>query len=196
IVYNVTGDTLTAFVDTGPAGLDAGDRVVFTLQVLANGNYTFTLKDQLDHLPNVPANDDNQTRTIDFSSLIQFTDFDQTTITLPGGFSVTIEDDIPVQNFSASVSGFVDEDELTGLSTGNPDGDGVGTIATGSLTNLVLVGADEPGSFSLRTDTSSLPQNLTSKGAAIVYNVTGDTLTAFVDTGPAGLDAGDRVVFT
>ncbi len=95
VVYNVNGDTLTGFVDTGPVGLDVDDRLVFTLQVNPNGAFTFTLLDQLDHLPNVPANDDDQTLTIDFSSAIQFTDFDLDTITLQGGFSIAIEDDVP-----------------------------------------------------------------------------------------------------
>jgi T1SS-143 domain-containing protein len=85
---------------------------------------------------------------------------------------------------------------LAWRATGNPDFDGDGTVATGTLTSLVSVGADEDGTFSVSTDTSGLPQNLTSKGDPIVYNVTGDTLTGLVDIGPAGLDAGDRVVFT
>ena len=64
------------------------------------------------------------------------------------------------------------------------------------LAALVSFGADQPGTITLSPTTSGLPQNLTSIGAPVVYNVTGNLLTAFVDTGPAGLDAGDRQVFT
>ena len=43
----------------GPAGLDAGDRQVFTLQITpATGAYTFTLLDQLDH--GLGANDNDE----------------------------------------------------------------------------------------------------------------------------------------
>ena len=70
------------------------------------------------------------------------------------------------------------------------------TVATGTLATLVSFGADQPGTITLSPNTAGLPQNLTSIGAPVVYNVTGNLLTAFVDTGPAGLDAGDRQVFT
>ena len=89
------------------------------------------------------------------------------------------------------------EDLLTG---GNPDTPanpaGAATVATGTLATLVSFGADQPGTITLSPNTAGLPQNLTSIGAPVVYNVTGNLLTAFVDTGPAGLDAGDRQVFT
>ena len=95
------------------------------------------------------------------------------------------------------MTGTVYEDLLTG---GNPDTPanpaGASTVATGTLAGLVSFGADQPGTITLSPTTSGLPQNLTSIGAPVVYNVTGNLLTAFVDTGPAGLDAGDRQVFT
>ena len=72
------------------------------------------------------------------------------------------------------------------------------TVATGTLAGLVSFGADQPGTITLSPTTAGLPQNLTSIGAPVVYNVTGNLLTAFVDSRPpvAGLDAGDRQVFT
>ena len=60
-------------------------------------------------------------------------------------------------------------------------------MATGSVAALVTAGADEPATFSLSADTESLPQTLTSKGDAVTYSVSGDTLTA---------SAGGRTVFT
>ena len=97
MLYAVNGDTLTAYVDSNHnGGLDSGDRNVFTLQVGSNGNYTFTLLDKIDHLPNSPANDDAQTLIVNLSSAIKVTDFDGNSITLSGGFSISVEDDIPV----------------------------------------------------------------------------------------------------
>ena len=61
---------------------------------------------------------------------------------------------------------------------------------------LVSFGADQPGTITLSPTTSGLPQNLTSIGAPVVYNVTGNLLTAFVDTGGLRSWTGDRQVFT
>ena len=73
------------------------------------------------------------------------------------------------------------------------------TVATGTLAGLVSFGADQPGTITLSPTTSGLPQNLTSIGAPVVYNVTGNLLTAFVDSRPDGCGPGcgrDRQVFT
>ena len=134
VVYNVTGNLLTAFVDTGPAGLDAGDRQVFTLQITnpATGAYTFTLLDQLDH--GLGANDNDEALlAINFSSILVATDADGDFIPLTGAFTISVENDIPVQ-VGTPVTGTVYEDLLAG---GNPDTPanpaGAATIATGTL---------------------------------------------------------------
>ena len=44
------------------------------------------------------------------------------------------------------------------------------TIATGSVAGLVNFGADQPGTFSLSTDTSGLPA-LTSNGEPVLFRV-------------------------
>ena len=165
--YSVLGDTLTA---------KAGALTVFTLQVQANGDYTFTLVDQLDHAAGLGENN----LPINLASVVTFTDFDGDAITLSGGFTVTVQDDIPVQT-EATVSATVEEDDLNnGQSVGNNEDGSVGkTVATGSLTSLVSVGADEPGTFSLNTNFAGLTsQGLTSHGVALSYSVLGDTLTA------------------
>src|SRR5262249_19860537 len=136
----------------------------------------------------------------------QATDFDGDTTTLDANsLSVTVIDDIPIQNANTS-TGVVEEEQLTGgnedTTSGPPDldddtaGDSNVTtaVATGSLAPLVTVGADEPASFSLGS-TSGLPA-LTSQGQTVAYDVTGNKLTGFVDSGPVGLDAGDPQVFT
>ena len=109
-------------------------------------------------------------------------------------------------NTEATVTGAVDEDSLanfnalTGFgSNGHLDAVNVGTVATGDLSPLVTAGADSPVSFGLSDSFAGLiSQALASKGAALSYSVSGDTLTGFVDLGlGAGYDAGtDRPVFT
>ncbi len=207
--YNVSGNVLTAYTGAAP-----GDGDVFTLTLQANGDYEFELLDQLDHLPNIPANNDDQTLEIDFSSLVVVADSDGDEISLPAGaFAIVVEDDIPTPAERGSVTGLVDEDDLpTGNDDnalgdddpGNADGDNDGTTtggAAGSLAALFSVGADEPlQNYALLSDTSSLTsQGLTSKGETIVYEVDGDTLTAYVEDGttPGEYNGGeDRAVFT
>ncbi|WP_415755436.1 retention module-containing protein [Pseudomonas leptonychotis] len=79
--------------------------------------------------------------------------------------TVNIEDASPVV-------GRVDEDELPG---GITDGDGVNTVATGSLVDL-LVGTSS-GQFSLNTSPAIMP-TITSGGVAVTYSFSGDTMTA------------------
>ena len=165
-------DTLTA---------TAGARTVFTLVVdEVAGTWTFTLLDHLDH-PLVSTEDN---LVLSFNATVTDGDGDAVIQAL----SVNVDDDMPVAT-AGTVAQTVYEDLLAG---GNPDTPanpaGASTIATGTLGGLVSFGADQPGTITLSTNTAGLPQNLTSIGAAVVYNVTGNLLTAFVDTGPAGLD--------
>ncbi|KRR21582.1 DUF5801 repeats-in-toxin domain-containing protein [Bradyrhizobium retamae] len=184
--YSISGDTLTA---------KAGSITVFTLQIQSNGNYTFTLEDQLDHA----AGNGENTLSINLSSVVRFVDYDSDGVTPSGGFTITVQDDIPVQTQN-SVSGAVQEDALTDAnsnhqSIGNTEG-GQTTVATGSLATLVSVGADEQGTFSLLANPAGLTA-VTSKGAAVLYSVSGTVLTGYVDSdGTAGFSGGDRVVFT
>ena len=100
VVYNVTGNLLTAYVDSGatPGVLDGTDRQVFTLQITdpATGAYTFTLLDQLDHGLNTNDNDEALI-AIDFSSILVATDADGDFIPLTGAFTISVENDIPLQ---------------------------------------------------------------------------------------------------
>ena len=203
VVYNVTGNLLTAYVDSGatPGVLDGTDRQVFTLQITntTTGAYTFTLLDQLDHGLNTNDNDEALI-AIDFSSVLVAKDADgDITPLTAGAFTISVENDVPLQ-LAATEAKTVYEDLLAG---GNPDTPanpvGASTIATGTLAGVVVsFGADQPGTITLSPTTSGLPQTLTSNGQAVVYNVTGNLLTAYVDSGatPGVLDGTDRQVFT
>ena len=85
----------------------------------------------------------------------------------------------------------VDEDELTGLSTGITDGDGTTTVAsfTGAqIIGLVASGADEPVKVSLNAAIDNVDTGLDSKGENILFDVVSPTQVNGV--------AGARVVFT
>ena len=178
VTYSVSGDTLTA---------SAGGRTVFTLVLATNGDYTFDLNDQLDH----DDGGDAATLAIDLSSVLVATDFDGDSVTPPAEtFVIDVENDVPAAS-GETESATVQEDDLSiaagDLSDGIDEaGDPPTDVATGSVAALVTAGADEPATFSLSADIASLP-SLTSKGDAVTYSVSGDTLTA---------SAGARMVFT
>ncbi len=99
LVYGVAGNTLTA-----TAG--ANGPQVFTLQVQADGNYTFTLKGPLDHQP---GSGDGDVLSLNFDSILTAVDAGNNPAPLVGGFLVQVEDDAPtaaniVQNGQASSS--------------------------------------------------------------------------------------------
>ena len=158
--------------------------------------YSTTLSQPVKHASLDGQSGDNSENSALLSG-VTFAVTDKDTDTTQGTFNVTIVDDVPVQTAGTEAQ-TVYEDLLAG---GNPDTPanpvGASTVATGTLAALVSFGADQPGTFSLSTNTAGLPA-LTSNGQAVVYNVNGNLLTAYVDTGatPGVLDAGDRQVFT
>ena len=79
-------DTITA---TGPDG------TVFTLKVETDGSYRFELLDQLDHPDN---SGDDYELSLNLSNAIVATDEDGDTVTVDGGFTVKVENDVPELN--------------------------------------------------------------------------------------------------
>ena len=175
---------------SAPAG-----NTVFTFQLTAAGNWTFTLVDQLDHptLDGLPGDNTENDLLINLGAIVQATDRDGDTVTGNAtGLVVTVNDDTPIQG--AISSGTVDEDGLPGGIAGgtgdfidpNTDGDNDETTVTGTIAGLPQFqsGADEPLTFSLVTDTSALEaQNLTSGGVALTYSLVGNVLTATAGRG-------------
>ena len=72
---------------------------------------------------------DAETIALSLASVFVATDFDGDSVVIDAGATVTIENDVPANN-AATVNINVDEDELTGLSTGITDGDATTTVAT------------------------------------------------------------------
>ncbi|MDH4560028.1 hypothetical protein E8F06_03320, partial [Pseudomonas sp. BN411] len=166
VTYSVVGNTLTA---------SAGAVDVFTFSLTAAGAYSFTLLKPLDH---AAGNDENDI-TLNLGSLLRATDADGDKVTAAAEkLVITVDDDTPTAAGTAA-SGTVDEDGLTGgIAGGIGDVAGAATTASGSVTGIFQSGADAPLSYALASDTSGLPQTLTSGGVAVTYSVVGNTLTA------------------
>ncbi len=171
VTYAIAGNTLTASAGAG--------NTVFTFQLLANGNYTFTLVKQLDH----PTANTEDNLAIALGAMIQATDKDGDPATAAaGGLTISVNDDLP-QAGTGSQTGTVDEDGLAGgIAGGAGDVAGAATTASGSVVSLFQSGADQPLSYQLLNSTGGLPA-LTSGGVAVTYAVAGNVLTASAGAG-------------
>ncbi|MBR0810913.1 hypothetical protein JQ544_05235, partial [Bradyrhizobium diazoefficiens] len=174
-------------------GVSTDGRTVFTLVESPAGTFTFTLLDQIDHVPNAdPSSDTDASQTIDLAKAFVATDFDGDFVQLDNGAVVAINNDVPT-NY-------------------NPDAkvttDIAGSVITGSLHTVGHVGADEPASITFTSFTVGAT-TVTTNGADSTLNYQGSnillsgfntsSLTGFVDGagGIAGvLDASDTIVFT
>ena len=85
----------------------AGARVVFTLVQTAGADtvlgtsddvFTFTLLDQVDHVPLATGGGDAETIALSLASVFVATDFDGDSVVIDAGATVTIENDVPANN--------------------------------------------------------------------------------------------------
>ena len=216
ITYVLNGDTIEAWVIGQGEELPgetfvseqfdgfSEDRLVFTLEVLPNGDYTFTMLDQLDHVApgeglgadeNIDLiSGDGSVNSIDFSTAIQVTDTDGDSIIFsPGTLTFTLVDDIPVANeefrgieIVALEDGLSQESGDSGdLSDGNRESgetlsDDEDNGSTGSLRGIFSVGADQGATYGIATSSDILSglDTLFSKGDQLFYSSNGSTLTA------------------
>jgi len=126
ITYSVVGNTLTA---------SAGGETVFTFVLNANGSYTFTLVDQLDHPTlNGQAGDNTENDlSIALGSIILATDADGDSVAAnANGLVITVDDDTPVARD--------DTDALSGGQTST-----TGNVITGADTTSGVGGSDSSG---------------------------------------------------
>jgi hypothetical protein len=176
----VVGGLITAKASDG--------RSVFSLQVNANGTWTYTLLDQLDHpAPVAPATalENLLANAIDLSGLVLAFDKDGDSIGLAAGsFTTQVRDDIPIE---------FTPDAITLTNTGTASG-------PEDLNAAAKVGADEPGSI-VFVDTVAADDFLRSgttilKSGGVNIKMTGfgtGTLTAFADDGDGVVEAGETV---
>lgn len=199
------GDTITYALSANDTVLtaSAGGRTIFTVTLsdTGDGSYLFDLRGAIDH---PSGNSEN-----DVDLVFNFTATDSDGDAVDGSFTVTVDDDLPAA--SGTETNTVEEEALPAGNEDTDDASGndtdpapaIGTVATGSLQGLVSVGADAvsptaPAQFALSTTTTGLA-SLTSDGAPVLYDVTGNTLTAYVDGAggtPGTLDPADSTIFT
>lgn len=151
--YKIVGNTLIGYV-----GVDGGetsiadsvselrtqipqDRLIFTLTLEGDGDYKFSLYDQLDH---TYGDNIQGTLPIDFSTVIVATDFDGDPVTLEEGkFVINITDDVPT---CAGYDVVITEDEQNADHGGiNEHGDHLTGWVAGTIVNDASWGADEFG---------------------------------------------------
>ncbi|MGE0256480.1 MAG: beta strand repeat-containing protein [Alphaproteobacteria bacterium] len=158
LTYSISGTSMSA---------TAGGRTVFTVSLnAATGNYTFTLRDQLDH---TGPNGDALTVTFGVSAF----DYDGDPINVTALVDVT--DDLP--SIAAGAATSVSETTLETVPTGATV---IGVAATASGV------VDNPGTFAFTTGQTA-PVGLLSEGQQLTYNVSGTSMSA---------TAGGRTVFT
>ena len=89
-----TGLILTGYADDGGVSgtYDGTDRMIFTLTITAAGAYTFALNAQLDHVDL----GDTGLLALNLSPALVATDFDGDQATLATGFTVNVENDVPI----------------------------------------------------------------------------------------------------
>lgn len=203
--YEIDGDTLIGYVNnpyTSSGYSEYHDRTIFTLKVTEDGYYKYVQYDQLDHKDGHGRPIDDL--KIDFSKIVKFSDFDGDTIMLdPWSFVIKVGDDEPKLDYDEYVYKSVNEDDIkTSLSVGTDAGHHSRPLkATGDLSKLVIIGADEPAKFSFKSDAeeSMAELGLKSQGKALSYEVQGDMLYAYVNANsqfPGYSSHHDRLVFT
>ena len=171
----------TARFQEYPGQEEGGDRLVFSLDVQSNGNYTFTLYDQLDH---VDGEGENTALLVDggepinelaLGAAIIATDSDgDSTGFVDRALTFTIVDDVPKLVNCGHAFFYVSEDALGNDNPSwnpwnNPDADasqgnleGLGNLfatdrAYFNLSSLVEVGADEKLTWSLKQPEGEQP---------------------------------------
>ena len=124
--------------------------------------FTFTLLDQVDHVPLATGGGDAETIALSLASVFVATDFDGDSVVIDAGATVTIENDVPTAILP-------DHAVVTNS--------GAGPVPTfeldqdGTLANNF--GADnEGGTVRFPSSLDDSPSGLTSGGAAIIYHVT------------------------
>ena len=181
------------YVDANTVRGMAGGNVVFTL-VRNGANYDFTLLDNIDNNPNGPG--DADTDTLSLAGVFTATDTDGDAVIVDAGASVTIENDVPINNATTLAALALHEDALNNANAvGNSTGEGAktatGSISVASIATLVTPGADAPVTIGLNAAIDGTATGLFQGGVSIVWDVVSPTqVRGLVNNDPT------KVVFT
>jgi VCBS repeat-containing protein len=209
--FGPDGGGSISFLTTGePAGFDyvaSGDDLliqqdgVTVITITLNpttGEYTVVQNAPIDH--SLGGTENNQPFTVTYRVTDANGDF------ADGTLQINADDDTPILVEQGSLTLNVEEDDISNAQSQGNDEDlsGVNETDTGSLAALVSVGADADGTFSFNPAVlgdavvDSLGNPVTSQGQPVLYFISGNVLTGYVDVGGgAGYQPGtDRPVFT
>ncbi len=209
VTYTSDGSTLTG---------TAGGRMIFTLNVASNGDFTFTILDELDHHSIANADDLEDILTLNFTEAIVATDSNGDEIMLTGeAFTIKWIDDTPEFFVASGVRPIVDEDLLDGGIADGP-GDNSGGLTTGNSLQINW-GADnansdegglgdrmvfftnqiDAGANVMATDEQGQPiATLQSGGANVLFTLVDGILVGYTGTAPTMASQLDdaNIVFT
>ena len=184
---------------------DTASHVIVVELVESGGNWNVevTLEAQVDHLPNDPANNDNQTLSFNIGGAIVATDYDGDEVTLSNdAVTITVEDDIPTiftpqAKTDVNMTGDAWDDAIP--NTGSAVVAGLINDANNDNVGEAFIGADGFGSLVHSGGSNgdllqSGGENVTSGGLVIyLFGYGTDTLTATTSSDNSDVNA---VVFT
>ncbi|HEX8027905.1 MAG TPA: hypothetical protein VF491_05560, partial [Vicinamibacterales bacterium] len=192
------------YVDaTHVRGLVGNDptKVAFTLTFDGpNGEYDFTLLDNIDNNPSGPG--DADTDSLSLANVFTATDTDGDSIVIDAGASVNIENDVPINNSTTYAVGTVHEDALANANAdGNPEGLGQTTtiqVLGASLLTLVTPGADSPVALALNNAAFGQPGSIEGSATGLFQGGVSITWHVVSATQINGVLNGDptKIIFT
>src|SRR6185436_1841467 len=184
ITWHVNGSQLDGII-----GGDA-TKVAFSITKVGT-DFVFTLKDNIDNQPSGAG--DGDIETLSLAGVFKATDTDGDSVIIDAGASVTIENDVPVNNGTTLGAFAVHEDALNtvGVAVGNSAGEGAKTftasILASDIATLVTAGADAPVAIDLNLlplgqlgTLEGTSTNLTQLGVAITWHVNGSQLDGII----------------
>ena len=184
---NGVADGRTVFTLVQTAGTD-------TILGTADDAFTFTLLDQVDHMPLATGGGDAETIALSLASVFVATDFDGDSVVIDAGASVTIENDVPT--IGPISDGLVDFTTISGANSGD-----FGGTSTSSVTNSLngAVGADEPATYTITSSPTTVTIfDGTSAELTLLRDISGNgtVVTYFEDVDGSGTrNAGDTDFF-
>lgn len=157
VLLDYASGQIVGFVDVNNNGTyETGDRPVFTLTVNANGGFTFTLLDQLDHTYGDNLED---IITLNLGPAVTYTDADGDSITLTSGLNIQVIDDMPIADIKLNNNKYLTLDETVGgtpSAAGDPNANDEAAATASPLAAPVIGYAADSGVGSLFADNSSV----------------------------------------
>lgn len=158
VQFAFSGGQIVGFVDVDNSGTyNTGDRQVFTLTANANGGFTFTLLDQVDHTFGDNIED---ILTLNLGPAVTYTDKDGDVVTLTSGLNIRVIDDTPIADINLNSNKYLTLDETlagTPSAVGDANANDEVGAADSPLAGATVIGyATDSGAGSLFSNVSKV----------------------------------------